>query len=144
MAVKSDVLAVISMLSFSLFIRFEFPAEGIYVTSLTLQVIEPTSMPPVFAEGDNKHSDHCKITAGSWHGQSHQSRCNGHKKPVSIHPSNSCLRADLQRQVKGFNAAISLQTGSGTNRTRHFETPLPAIWQHNVSLQTFRALNWQF
>lgn len=66
MAVKSDGLAVISnMLSFSLFIRFEFCAEGIYVTSLTLQVPEPTSMPPVFAEGDNKHSDHCEITAGS-------------------------------------------------------------------------------
>lgn len=124
-AVNSDVLAIIShMLSFSLFFSFfiRFHPEGIYVTSLTPQELEPTtSMPPVLAEGDNKHSDCCKITAGSRHRLSHQSRGNIHKKPVSIHPSNSCLRAGLQRH--------------GTGRTRHSETPLPAIWQHNASLQ---------
>ncbi len=100
--------------------------------SLTLQELEPmTSVPPVFAEGDNKHSASCKITAGCRHRQSHQKRGNGHKKPVPIHPSNSCLRPDLQ---KSLNAAISLQTGSGTDRNTHSETSLTAIWQHNVSL----------
>ncbi len=142
MMVKSEVLAVIlNMLSISLSYKVCISSwRYLCNPSLTLQELVPmTSVPPVFSEGD-KHSASCKITAGHRHRQSHQNRGNGHKKPVPIHPSNSCLRADLQ---KSLNAAISLQTGSGTDRNTHSETSLTSIWQHNVSLHRVQTLKVQ-